>query len=53
MAAMLGERVGARVGFRTRVDGASGRQTVVLVVTTGLLLRRLQQVRRILIASNA
>ena len=45
MAALLGERVGGRVGFRTRVDGASSRATVVLAVTTGLLLRRLQRVR--------
>ncbi len=46
MAALLGEPVGARAGFRTRADGTSGPRTAVLAVTTGVLLRRLQRVRR-------
>ncbi|KAK9845867.1 hypothetical protein WJX81_004581 [Elliptochloris bilobata] len=43
MAALLGERLGARVGYRTRVDSVASRDTVVLAVTTGVLLRRLQR----------
>ncbi|WP_328401899.1 helicase-related protein [Streptomyces sp. NBC_00390] len=43
MAWLLGERVGGRVGFTVRGERAVGRQTVVEVVTTGVLLQRLQR----------
>ncbi|WP_309238786.1 ATP-dependent helicase HrpB [Actinoplanes aureus] len=42
MAALLGERVGGRVGYAVRGDRQVSRDTVVEVVTTGLLVRRLQ-----------
>ncbi|WP_328478603.1 ATP-dependent helicase HrpB [Actinoplanes sp. NBC_00393] len=42
MAALLGEKVGARVGYAVRGDRQVSRETVVEVVTTGLLVRRLQ-----------
>ncbi|WP_345714359.1 DEAD/DEAH box helicase, partial [Kineococcus glutinatus] len=42
MAALLGEDVGARVGYAVRGERARSAATVVEVVTTGLLLRRLQ-----------
>ncbi len=45
MAGSLGERVGGRVGYRTRLERKVGRETRVEVVTTGVLLRRLQRVR--------
>lgn len=44
MAGSLGERVGGRVGYRTRLERKVGRDTRVEVVTTGVLLRRLQRV---------
>ncbi|MFC9426780.1 ATP-dependent helicase HrpB [Streptomyces sp. NPDC056987] len=43
MAWLLGERVGERVGFTVRGERAVGRSTVVEVVTTGVLLQRLQR----------
>ncbi|MFE3828560.1 ATP-dependent helicase HrpB [Streptomyces sp. NPDC059092] len=43
MAWLLGERVGERVGFTVRGERAVGRDTVVEVVTTGVLLQRLQR----------
>ncbi|WP_203829955.1 ATP-dependent helicase HrpB [Actinoplanes palleronii] len=43
MAALLGEQVGERVGYAVRGERKVSRQTVVEVVTTGLLLRRLQR----------
>ncbi|WP_312033935.1 ATP-dependent helicase HrpB [Actinoplanes sp. TBRC 11911] len=43
MAALLGERVGARVGYTVRGDRQVSRETVVEVVTTGVLVRRLQR----------
>ncbi|WP_351225435.1 ATP-dependent helicase HrpB [Streptomyces sp. NPDC002133] len=43
MAWLLGERVGGRVGFTVRGERAVGRGTVVEVVTTGVLLQRLQR----------
>ncbi|MEE1801676.1 ATP-dependent helicase HrpB [Streptomyces sp. JV176] len=43
MAWLLGERVGERVGFTVRGERAVGRATVVEVVTTGVLLQRLQR----------
>ncbi|MCP9208314.1 ATP-dependent helicase HrpB [Streptomyces sp. NEAU-Y11] len=43
MAWLLGERVGGRVGFTVRGERQAGRDTVVEVVTTGVLLQRLQR----------
>ncbi|MFC4064783.1 ATP-dependent RNA helicase [Actinoplanes subglobosus] len=42
MAALLGERAGQRVGFAVRGERQISRETVIEVVTTGLLVRRLQ-----------
>src|SRR5215472_14468903 len=42
MAAMLGERVGATVGYRTRLDTRVGPATRIEVVTEGILPRLLQ-----------
>ncbi|MEU4558061.1 ATP-dependent helicase HrpB [Actinoplanes sp. NPDC023936] len=42
MAALIGEQVGGRVGYAVRGDRRVSRDTVVEVVTTGLLVRRLQ-----------
>ena len=39
---LLGERVGERVGYRVRLDSCVGSSTRVEVVTTGILLQRLQ-----------
>ena len=41
MAELLGESVGRRVGFRTRLESAVGPETVVEVITEGLLTSRL------------
>ncbi|MFI6825269.1 ATP-dependent helicase HrpB [Micromonospora sp. NPDC050187] len=41
MAALLGERVGDRVGYAVRGDRRTGPATRIEVVTTGLLVRRL------------
>ncbi|MGQ4515953.1 ATP-dependent helicase HrpB [Streptomyces sp. DW26H14] len=43
MAWLLGERAGQRVGFTVRGERAVGPGTVVEVVTTGVLLQRLQR----------
>ncbi|MFF7363960.1 ATP-dependent helicase HrpB [Streptomyces sp. NPDC008125] len=43
MAWLLGERPGGRVGFTVRGERAVGPDTVVEVVTTGVLLQRLQR----------
>lgn len=43
MADLIGERVGDRVGYSVRGDRKVSRQTVVEVVTTGVLVRRLQR----------
>jgi ATP-dependent helicase HrpB len=43
MAGLLGEPVGQRVGYAVRGDRRVSRATVVEVVTTGLLVRRLQR----------
>ncbi|MFF3752195.1 ATP-dependent RNA helicase [Streptomyces sp. NPDC002018] len=43
MAWLLGERTGERVGFTVRGERVVGRATVVEVVTTGVLLQRLQR----------
>jgi ATP-dependent RNA helicase HrpB len=42
MAAMLGERVGATVGYRTRLDSRVSTETRIEVVTEGVLPRVLQ-----------
>ena len=41
MASLLGEDVGGRVGYRTRLDSAVSDRTRIEVVTEGLLVRRL------------
>ncbi|MFB7741331.1 ATP-dependent helicase HrpB [Streptomyces sp. NPDC056132] len=43
MAWLLGERTGQRVGFTVRGERSVGADTVVEVVTTGVLLQRLQR----------
>ncbi|MER6047025.1 ATP-dependent helicase HrpB [Streptomyces sp. NPDC001793] len=43
MAWLLGERVGDRVGFTVRGERRAGPRTTVEVVTTGVLLQRLQR----------
>ncbi|MET9924788.1 MULTISPECIES: ATP-dependent helicase HrpB [unclassified Streptomyces] len=43
MAWLLGERPGGRIGFTVRGERVVGPQTVVEVVTTGVLLQRLQR----------
>ncbi|MFI7100317.1 ATP-dependent helicase HrpB [Streptomyces sp. NPDC050161] len=43
MAWLLGERVGEQVGFTVRGERRAGPRTVVEVVTTGVLLQRLQR----------
>jgi ATP-dependent helicase HrpB len=42
MAALLDQPVGRIVGFRTRLDSAVSAETLIEVVTEGLLVRRLQ-----------
>ncbi|MEV5646679.1 ATP-dependent helicase HrpB [Nocardia sp. NPDC052254] len=42
MAALLGEQVGETVGYSIRGERRAGRQTRIEVVTSGLLVRRLQ-----------
>jgi hypothetical protein len=44
LAANLGERVGDAVGYRTRVERRVGPNARIEVITTGVLLRRLQRV---------
>jgi ATP-dependent RNA helicase HrpB len=43
MASLIGERVGRRVGYTVRGDRQVSRDTLVEVVTTGVLVRRLQR----------
>lgn len=43
MAFELGERVGQTVGYRVRFEESVSRETRILVVTEGVLLRRLQE----------
>jgi ATP-dependent helicase HrpB len=43
MSALLGEPVGRRVGFRTRLESRVGRETRIEVVTEGILTRMLQE----------
>ena len=43
LAELLGERTGATVGYRIRMDSAESAGTRLLVVTEGILIRMLQQ----------
>ena len=43
MASLIGEGVGATLGYRTRLDTRVGRDTRIEVVTEGILLRFLQE----------
>ena len=43
MAQMLGESVGQTVGFRTRLESRTGKNTRIEVVTEGILTRWLQR----------
>jgi ATP-dependent helicase HrpB len=43
MASLIGEEVGATLGYRTRLDTRVGRDTRIEVVTEGILLRFLQE----------
>lgn len=43
IAALLGEPVGRRVGYRTRDERVGGRDVQIEVVTEGILVRRLQR----------
>lgn len=43
MAALLGEDVGRTVGITTRIESVKGPETLIEVVTEGVLIRRLQQ----------
>ena len=43
MASNIGESIGGCVGYRVRGESASSRRTRVLVVTEGVLVRRLQR----------
>ena len=43
MAPLLGEPVGRRVGFRTRLETRVSRETRIEVVTEGILTRMLQE----------
>ncbi len=43
MAALLGEPVGKTVGYRVKQDTCVSRETVIEVITGGILTRRLQQ----------
>ena len=42
MSALIGEKVGGTVGYRTRLDSAVSAATRIEVITEGLLVRRLQ-----------
>ena len=42
MASLIGEEVGGTVGYRFRGEDVSGKRTRILVVTEGILVRRLQ-----------
>ncbi len=43
MSSLLGEVLGETVGYRVRLEGASSARTRVLVVTEGVLVRRLER----------
>jgi ATP-dependent helicase HrpB len=42
MAQMLGEQVGERIGYQIRMESVQGPQTQILIVTEGILTRKLQ-----------
>ncbi|WP_054958416.1 ATP-dependent helicase HrpB [Paenibacillus dakarensis] len=42
MASMIGEPVGRTIGYRVRMESRTGRETVIEVVTEGILTRMLQ-----------
>lgn len=42
MSSLLGEQVGKSVGYRTRFDSKVSRETIVEVVTEGILIRQMQ-----------
>lgn len=42
MSSLLGEKVGKTVGYRTRFESKVSRETIVEVVTEGILIRQLQ-----------
>ena len=42
MAEMLGEKVGERVGYQIKMDSVQSKKTQILIVTEGILTRKLQ-----------
>lgn len=42
MAEMLGEKIGERVGYQVKMDSVQSKQTKILIVTEGILTRKLQ-----------
>ncbi len=42
MAEMLGEKVGERIGYQVKMDSVQSKQTQILIVTEGILTRKLQ-----------
>jgi len=42
MAEMLGETVGERIGYQVKMDSVQSQQTKILIVTEGILTRKLQ-----------
>ena len=43
MAELLGEKVGQRVGYQIKMDSMQSKETRILIVTEGILTRKLQQ----------
>ena len=42
MAALLGEKVGERIGYQVKMDSVQSRKSRILIVTEGILTRKLQ-----------
>jgi len=42
MAEMLGEKVGERIGYQVKMDSVQSKRTKILIVTEGILTRKLQ-----------
>lgn len=42
MAHMLGEKIGERIGYQVRMDSVQNKRTRILIVTEGILTRKLQ-----------
>ena len=42
MAEMLGEKVGERIGYQVKMDSVQSKKTKILIVTEGILTRKLQ-----------